>query len=111
MLTLDLIDYCVALLSPTSNVPLILLATSPVVFTFLLRPFSNSLETLFFATALVLISRMRYHASIYKLVMLGMILAIGVWTRVTFLVFMAPLFASLALLVLGRQSHETSYFV
>ncbi|TKA55919.1 hypothetical protein B0A53_01618 [Rhodotorula sp. CCFEE 5036] len=70
---------------------LLLLATSPITLTFLLRPFSNSLET--FCLALLLyqtsqLERSRREGKI--LVLVGAIVAFGCFVRVTFVSFALP---------------------
>ncbi|BGP49627.1 alpha 1,2 mannosyltransferase [Rhodotorula kratochvilovae] len=77
--------------SRRSRLSLLLFASSPVVFTFLLRPFSNSLETLFLAAAYVELAEAETSALPIKLVGLGAVLAAGIFTRITFAAFALPL--------------------
>lgn len=73
-------------------------------FTFLLRPFSNSLETLLFAGALALVGRIVAEPGPVRarwMVLLGLTVAAGLWTRVTFVAFVGPV--GLATLVLAGK--------
>lgn len=77
-----------------STTSLLIYASSPVVFTFLQRPFSNSIETLLLALAILSYTRaIRLNSSISKFwsTLLGSLVAVGVFTRVTFLAFVLPL--------------------
>lgn len=100
MLTFQPPDYAVWSIS-RSPVSLILLASSPVTFTFLLRPFSNSLETVLLAVAFLLLGRPTQWISVSlgrtRLGLIGAVLALGVWTRITFAAFAAPLVVAVAL--------------
>lgn len=84
---------CTVYLTTGSVLALLFLATSPAMFTFLLRPFSNSLETLLFAFALACIGSMARQPGLIKpvwMVMIGIAVGVGLWTRVTFVAFVAP---------------------
>ncbi|GAA5844055.1 hypothetical protein JCM5353_000129 [Sporobolomyces roseus] len=83
-----LIDISLYLTS-RSYLSLLLFASSPSTLTFLVRPFSNSIETLTLALTLYLTSRVIGHKQRY-LWPIGGILAFGVWTRITFVAFAAP---------------------
>lgn len=71
-------------------------ASSPVIFTFLLRPFSNSLETLLLAAALYLAPHSTKRDSSVRLIAFGAALALGVFTRITFPAFAGPLVLDVA---------------
>ncbi|BGP17720.1 hypothetical protein JCM10213_005300 [Rhodosporidiobolus nylandii] len=89
-------------LTARSDTAVLLFASSPVVFTFLVRPFSNSLEALFFALALYVTLHTVKRTSCTSLSKLGAILALGVFTRVTFVAFAAPLVIAVAYRVAAR---------
>ncbi|GAA5839969.1 hypothetical protein JCM11251_006574 [Rhodosporidiobolus azoricus] len=89
------LDYLVHATSE-SRTTLLLLASSPVTFTFLLRPFSNSLETLAFAALISLVRRAGRKPSLRILGGIGLVLAIGVFIRITFVAFAAPAVFTLA---------------
>ncbi|GAA5956882.1 hypothetical protein JCM3765_006628 [Sporobolomyces pararoseus] len=74
----------------SSPLSLLLFASAPVTFTFLLRPFSNSLETVTLALAIFFTSRLLSFESQF-MVPIGAVLAFGVWTRITFVAFAFPL--------------------
>lgn len=80
--------------STSSDLPLLLFATAPITFAFLVRPFSNSLETILYAVALYLVGRIvesRGKDTRMAMGSLGAVLAMGIFTRVTFLAFAVPL--------------------
>ncbi|GAA5983929.1 hypothetical protein JCM5350_001796 [Sporobolomyces pararoseus] len=83
------IDIVIYRLS-SSFLSLFLFGSAPVTFAFLLRPFSNSLETVSLAVSLFCTSQVLSHKSRY-LLPLGAVLAFGVWTRITFVAFAFPL--------------------
>lgn len=89
-----------------SEISNLLFATSPVTFTFLLRPFSNSLETLIFAIALSLVGKIldTHGETISKTwtTVLGSVLAVGIFTRITFLAFAVPLIGAVGIGALQR---------
>ncbi|GAA6053257.1 hypothetical protein NBRC10513_007170 [Rhodotorula toruloides] len=91
-----LIDYLIWSTSNGSPIPLLLFASSPVVFTFLLRPFSNSLETLVLAAAFYLAPRDAKRDSPFRLLAFGAVTALGIFTRITFVAFAAPLVLDVA---------------
>ncbi|GAA6040508.1 hypothetical protein JCM8097_005439 [Rhodosporidiobolus ruineniae] len=74
-----------------SSASLLLFASSPVTFTFLLRPFSNSLEAVALAALLLILSRLSITPNRWTLFQLGAVLAYGVFTRITFAAFATPL--------------------
>lgn len=94
------LDYSLWIIS-RSSLALLLFASSPVTLTFLLRPFSNSLETVLLAAAFLLADRLlrstSKRLSNSHLLALGVVLALGVWTRVTFVAFAAPLVVAVAI--------------
>lgn len=105
LLTSYRIDYVVWQLSH-SPIALLLFASSPVTFTFLSRPFSNSLETVLSALALLLAEQARARKlAATPMTLLGVVLAAGVFTRVTFVAFAAPLVIGIAL----TASRDLSY--
>jgi hypothetical protein len=79
-----------------SSTSVLLLASSPVALTFLLRPFSNTLETLFLAVTALLVKSVMSIPSGRTLIVLGAVLALGVFTRITFVAFVLPLVISAA---------------
>ncbi|BGP33424.1 alpha 1,2 mannosyltransferase [Rhodotorula toruloides] len=89
-------DYLIWSTSNGSPISLLMFASSPVVFTFLLRPFSNSLETLLLAAAFRLAPRRVRRDSQSSLIAFGAVLALGVFTRITFVAFAAPLVLDVA---------------
>lgn len=86
----NLADYTVWIIS-RSRVALLIYATAPVTFTFLLRPFSNSLETFVLGGLFALAPRHSDHTTIWRLVGLGVLAAIGAFTRITTVAFALPL--------------------
>lgn len=78
-------------MSAGSPIPLLVFASSPAVYTLLLRPFSNALETLLLAVALHLSLQGWQPKSPPRLAALGAVLALGFFTRITFVAFAAPL--------------------
>lgn len=98
---------CILALSCESEIPLFLFATSPITFTFLLRPFSNSLETLLFAFAFLLLSKIiktDRRMPVGWTTTLGGTLVLGVFTRVTFVAFAAPLVGAFILSAVRKLS-------
>ncbi|GAA5855852.1 hypothetical protein JCM9279_003339 [Rhodotorula babjevae] len=88
------VDYAVWRASARSRLSVLLLASSPVTFTFLLRPFSNALETILLALAYFrafYFLKPRRAASHIQLFGLGVVLAAGIFTRITFAAFALPL--------------------
>ncbi|BGP25863.1 phosphatidylinositol glycan, class Z [Rhodotorula toruloides] len=85
------VDYLLWSTSKGAPVPLLMFAGSHIVFTFLLRPFSNSLETLLLAGAFYLAPHGGKKNVTSRLVAFGAVLALGVFTRITFVAFTAPL--------------------
>ncbi|KAI0684909.1 Alg9-like mannosyltransferase family-domain-containing protein [Cytidiella melzeri] len=115
------LDICVAQLVPLARAKaLLLLASSHVLMTFQVRPFSNSLEANLVAAALAVLGHMLSHrrgdATVNRTSfsaqasMLAVILVIGSMTRITFVAFALPvalqaLFLSLQLAkISGRFS-------
>lgn len=90
-----------------SQLALLLFASSPVTFTFLLRPFSNSIETLVYAAALLALRRTATEVTTARMATLGALVAFGVFTRVTFLAFATPVVLA-AMLFAARQTHGPS---
>lgn len=86
------LDYSICDMS-SSHISVLLYATSPVVFTFMLRPFSNSLESITLAVCLGLACRTGTEPKINRpqLAGLGIALAFGVFVRVTMFAFATPL--------------------
>ncbi|GAA5867443.1 hypothetical protein JCM1840_002140 [Sporobolomyces johnsonii] len=82
-----------------SSLALLFFASSPVTMTFLLQPFSNSLETWFFAASIALVFRMSIGPRTHHLVLLGGASALGIWPRVTFVAFASPLVVAVAILL------------
>ncbi|KAK4047396.1 alpha 1,2 mannosyltransferase [Microbotryomycetes sp. JL201] len=94
-LTSLLIDYAVATLAPARRMSLILLATSPITLTFLVRPFSNALETVILALALVCYNKWSLTRQRTPLMCLASLASLGVFTRITFMAFVSPIAAVL----------------
>lgn len=86
----------VARLSRQPRLPLLLLASSPVAFSFLLRTFSNPLETLFLAALYLEYSDLKSSRQAMQLGALGAVLAAGIFTRSTFAAFALPILLFLA---------------
>ncbi|OJA17272.1 hypothetical protein AZE42_03048 [Rhizopogon vesiculosus] len=92
-----LIDYSLARLipSPTDRrLGLLLLASSHVMHTFQVRPFSNSIEAVLVALSLVLLRKITLDIMLKKrslLHLLAIIFVTGIFTRPTFLIFGAPI--------------------
>ncbi|KPV74278.1 glycosyltransferase family 22 protein [Rhodotorula graminis WP1] len=104
------IDYVVWHISRRSHLSVLLFASSPVTFTFLLRPFSNTLETVFLALAFFIFFRTLTSgraASVARLFGLGVVLAVGIFNRITFAAFAMPLVLSTA----DAGSRQTSSHV
>jgi phosphatidylinositol glycan class Z len=103
-------DYSIWRMS-RSTTSVLLFATSPVLFTFLLRPFSNSLETILLAATFLLtdIISHRGNQQLPQGLMgaLGLVLALGVLTRITFVAFAAPLVAAIVILGTRAVSSES----
>ncbi|GAA5986130.1 hypothetical protein JCM11641_004719 [Rhodosporidiobolus odoratus] len=95
-------------LTSHSRHALLLVAASPVIFTFLLRPFSNSLETVLLALAYYLCHRFDRRSSIAGLALLGSVCALGIFVRITFVAFVAPVLAATAWQLI--QSEKASTF-
>ncbi|GAA6016294.1 hypothetical protein JCM10207_000460 [Rhodosporidiobolus poonsookiae] len=91
-----LLDVCIWRTS-RSKTAVLLFASSPVTFTFLLRPFSNSLETLLLGIVFALSGISKTAPSRRRLAALGAALAFGVFTRITFAAFALPLVLAIAL--------------
>lgn len=86
-----LTDWLVWRTSRSDRPTLLLLATAPVTLTFLLRPFSNSLETFCLALLLYQTSCLeRYRREGKGLALVGAIVAFGCFVRVTFVSFALP---------------------
>ncbi|KAH8928967.1 glycosyltransferase family 22 protein [Atractiella rhizophila] len=68
---------------------------SPLPYTFLLRSFSNTVETVLLAASFLLVKCMGFPCSKRKrnalFFILGAVVALGIWTRVTFVAFYAPI--------------------
>ncbi|OAX39301.1 glycosyltransferase family 22 protein [Rhizopogon vinicolor AM-OR11-026] len=92
-----LIDYSLTRLipSPTDRrLGLLLLASSHVMHTFQVRPFSNSIEAVLVALSLVLLRKITSDIALRKrslLHLLAIIFVTGTFTRPTFLIFGAPI--------------------
>ncbi|GAA5926955.1 hypothetical protein JCM1841_001597 [Sporobolomyces salmonicolor] len=82
-----------------SSLAVLLFASSAVTTTFLLRPFSNSLETWFFAASIALVFRVSSRPRTRHLALLGGAFTLGIWTRVTFVAFASPLVVAVAILL------------
>ncbi|KAG1752252.1 glycosyltransferase family 22 protein [Suillus lakei] len=97
LLISGLIDYSLISLVPTPNarrLSLLLLASSHVMNTFQVRPFSNSIEAVLVALSLVLsrkISSVKTLDKNYFLHLLAITFVTGIFTRPTFLIFGAPI--------------------
>ncbi|GAA5915898.1 hypothetical protein JCM6882_001754 [Rhodosporidiobolus microsporus] len=103
------LDYLIHLTSKCRTA-VVLFASSPVTFTFLLRPFSNSLETLALACLFASTSTKDLFGSSHApRLALGAVLAIGVFIRVTFAAFAAPLLLAFAWR-LGFSTPDTGAF-
>ncbi|SCV74890.1 BQ2448_7919 [Microbotryum intermedium] len=85
-----IIDICLQSIAH-SNTPALVFATSPIVFAFLVRPFSNSLEAILVALAAcvahLILTRppSKLHYATY-----GVLTSLGVFTRISFLFFTLP---------------------
>lgn len=94
--------------SRRSQLSLLLFATSPVTFTFLLRPFSNTLETVLLALVFLISTKVpgsARAASHLPFFFLGVALAVGIFTRITFVAFATPLVLCTAAVV-ARQGRS-----
>ncbi|CDR36110.1 hypothetical protein NBRC10512_004991 [Rhodotorula toruloides] len=100
------IDYLLCSTSKGSPIPFLMFASSPVLFTFLLRPFSNSLETLLLAAAFYLAPRGTQRVRPSRLIAFGVVLALGVFTRITFVAFAAPLILDVAQRLASQPSRS-----
>jgi hypothetical protein len=89
---ISLPDWVVFRLSKSRNVPRLLLASSGVTLTFLLRPFSNTIETTLLAFVLYFVDLITSSRCprLLHVAALGCIIALGIWTRITFLAFALP---------------------
>lgn len=96
-------EYALWRVSRRSKLSLLLFASSPVTFTLLLRPFSNSVETLLLAAAYLQMGKLGNRPSKVPLVGMGAVLAAGIFTRVTFAMFVLPLVLSVVI-KLARQT-------
>ncbi|GAA6050678.1 hypothetical protein JCM3770_000888 [Rhodotorula araucariae] len=85
------IDFMLWRVSRRTRLSLLLFGSSPVVFTFILRPFSNSLETLFLAAAHLQLYDVQKRVAPVALAGLGGVLAAGIFTRITFTAFALPI--------------------
>ncbi|GAA6058994.1 hypothetical protein JCM10212_001704 [Sporobolomyces blumeae] len=104
------VDACIWETS-RSHLALVLFASSPVTLTFLVRPFSNSLETLALALSLLFARRVYVHRHRRRnLVPLGVALAWGVWTRVTFLAFAFPSVLAVVVTLAKQTNHADTLF-
>ncbi|KAM0746928.1 hypothetical protein T439DRAFT_383572 [Meredithblackwellia eburnea MCA 4105] len=79
----------------SSSISTSIFNTSPALLVFLLRPFSNTLETTLLAGLFVTFSQILSNRTIrWKRVawsgLFGVILALGTWTRITFVAFALP---------------------
>ncbi|GAA5998439.1 glycosylphosphatidylinositol-alpha 1,2 mannosyltransferase [Rhodotorula paludigena] len=101
------LDLVVARLSRQPRLPLLLLASSPVAFSFLLRTFSNPLETLFLAALYLEYADLKSSRLAIQLGALGAVLAAGIFTRSTFAAFVLPVLLFLAWRV-GRHKSDGS---
>ncbi|KDE05330.1 hypothetical protein MVLG_04246 [Microbotryum lychnidis-dioicae p1A1 Lamole] len=100
-----IIDICLQSIA-RSNTPALVFATSPIVFAFLVRPFSNSLEAILLALAIFVAHGIltqppsKLHYATYALVT-----SLGVFTRISFLFFtLPPVLAILCRELLSRSS-------
>ncbi|GAA5873166.1 hypothetical protein JCM8547_006806 [Rhodosporidiobolus lusitaniae] len=84
------LDYLVWTTS-RSDLSLLLFASSPLTFTFLLRAFSNTLEGFLLALSFSSLNRILVKASPRSLAFLGTVLSLGFFTRITFIAFATPL--------------------
>ncbi|GAA5926902.1 glycosylphosphatidylinositol-alpha 1,2 mannosyltransferase [Sporobolomyces koalae] len=110
MLVLSLfIDACIYKMA-NSILPLLLFASSPVTLAFLVRPFSNSIETACLALALCL-GTAKPPVQSWNMLFLGAVLAFGLWTRVTFAAFALPLVVSVALDLLQQAFTKRKFGV
>ncbi|KAM0786437.1 hypothetical protein ACM66B_001901 [Microbotryomycetes sp. NB124-2] len=98
-------DYAVAKLSPNKRTSLALLATSPVTLTFLLRPFSNALETVILALVLVFFVEWAETRARTPLLCLAAFASLGIFTRITFVAFAAPI----AVMLLAKMTNSTFF--
>ncbi|KAI5475906.1 MFS transporter, sucrose transport protein [Pseudohyphozyma bogoriensis] len=105
MFSLSLVVDLILWIISGSHLTLLLFATSPVLLTFLLRPFTNSLETVLLAAALVILKRDvdgTHKIPAVGLAAIGATIAQGIFTRVTFLAFAAPIVLAVAVLTAQR---------
>lgn len=103
LVTSGLIDYSLTSLVPTPSarrLGLLLLASSYVMNTFQVRPFSNSIEAVLLSLSLLFlckISSVRTLDKCYFLHLLCITFVTGIFTRPTFLIFGAPIAYQVAL--------------
>ncbi|GAA5991121.1 hypothetical protein JCM10908_006546 [Rhodotorula pacifica] len=103
------IDWLLWRTSSSHQPTLLLFATSPITFTFLLRPFSNSLETLCLALLLYLTYRAHPLPSVRTATIVGAVVAFGCFVRVTFVAFALP--ACVHLLASTIRTGRSRYIV
>lgn len=104
-------DFSVARLVPQRRtLALVLLGTSHVMFTFQARPFTNSIEALLVALALIILQVMhRKHSVASPVAMfssLAVVCVIGVFTRITFAAFALPIALKAFRIILKPQGQS-----
>lgn len=108
-------DFAVARLVPhRRTAALVLLGSSYVMLTFQLRPFSNSIEALLVALALLtlqdLLNKSPQRSNLTKLTLLVVICVVGVFTRITFLAFALPIIIQAVLSILKPSKDDGLFF-
>ncbi|KAG1903671.1 glycosyltransferase family 22 protein [Suillus fuscotomentosus] len=103
LLLSGLIDYSLMSLVPTPSarrLGLLLLASSHVMNTFQVRPFSNSIEAVLISLSLLFLRKIRSVKMLdksYDIHLLAITFVTGIFTRPTFLIFGAPIAFQVAL--------------
>ncbi|KAK4055890.1 alpha 1,2 mannosyltransferase [Microbotryomycetes sp. JL221] len=101
-----IVDYTIFNVATHKRLSLILISTSPVMLTFMLRPFSNSIETILLSTCVVCYHKWSQTRSQLLLVLMSAIGSLAVFTRITFVAFAAPV-ATLVVSYIVRHAIET----
>ncbi|GAO49902.1 hypothetical protein SAICODRAFT_67952 [Saitoella complicata NRRL Y-17804] len=88
----------------SAAIPLLLYASSYTTLTYQAHTFSNGIETILVVWSIVLCFRLRARPSATHSALLGLLAALGIWTRVTFPAFLLPAIVSLIPRFLCRSS-------
>ncbi|BFZ65098.1 alpha 1,2 mannosyltransferase [Saitoella coloradoensis] len=88
----------------SAAIPLLLHASSYTTLTYQAHTFSNGIETVLVVWSIVLCFRLRARASATHSALLGLLAALGIWTRITFPAFLLPAIVRLIPSFLRRSS-------